>query len=61
MMDDIYERDSLGRRNESFHSIARRDNEYVRYFFTVDLHPIHHGNRNMLHIIHHVTMVMKNF
>jgi len=59
-MDDIYERGSLGRRNESFHSIARRDNEYVRYFFTVDLLTIHHGNMHMLHTIH-VTMVMKKF
>ena len=38
--DERYDRDSLGRRNESFHSVARRDNEYVRYFFTVDLQSI---------------------
>ena len=40
MNDEQYDRVSLGRRNESFHNVARRDNEYVRYFFTFDLQSI---------------------
>jgi len=51
--------DSLGRRNESFHGVARRDDEYVRYFFTVDLQSISWEYEYAAYL--HVTKFMKKF